>query len=333
MKKLLLILLCLPMIGFGQIINDDKAQINPLTGIYNSVNNLEQIEVSKDQFSVVNFEPDCTTDFWTITLDGIIQKWSLINGAISADTVVFDTDSLTSLSYCGTGQPTFYCGAFPNYNIKYYDQATNSWLTLPTNFRPINNGGHNSHQYYMSLLGTSGQSMKELYYSDGINFSLIDVLDSIFYFSVADISVDNLGRAWVFVGYPDTYAGGTITTELRVYDSTGLILSYPISFNSTGAYGSFFLNNNLYFGQAGSHSIYPILIGGGSAQLGTPISFPYLNFGDMASCQDNVTGMTTNNTTKLISVKDILGRETRQTNQLLFYIYDDGTVEKRIIIE
>jgi len=37
---------------------------------------------------------------------------------------------------------------------------------------------------------------------------------------------------------------------------------------------------------------------------------------------------------KLIRIVDILGRETkRKTNQPLFYIYDDGTVEKRIVIE
>ena len=36
---------------------------------------------------------------------------------------------------------------------------------------------------------------------------------------------------------------------------------------------------------------------------------------------------------KLLKVTDLLGRETKQTNQPLFYIYDDGTVEKRIIIE
>ena len=36
---------------------------------------------------------------------------------------------------------------------------------------------------------------------------------------------------------------------------------------------------------------------------------------------------------ELITVTDLLGRETKQTNQTLFYIYDDGTVEKRIIIE
>jgi len=36
---------------------------------------------------------------------------------------------------------------------------------------------------------------------------------------------------------------------------------------------------------------------------------------------------------KLQKTVDILGRETQQTNQPLFYIYDDGTVEKRIVIE
>jgi hypothetical protein len=37
---------------------------------------------------------------------------------------------------------------------------------------------------------------------------------------------------------------------------------------------------------------------------------------------------------KLLKVTDILGRKTKEkTNQPLFYIYDDGTVEKRIVIE
>ena len=40
------------------------------------------------------------------------------------------------------------------------------------------------------------------------------------------------------------------------------------------------------------------------------------------------------NTNKQLKYKiDLLGRETKQTNQPLFYIYDDGTVEKRIVIE
>jgi hypothetical protein len=38
-------------------------------------------------------------------------------------------------------------------------------------------------------------------------------------------------------------------------------------------------------------------------------------------------------TKELLKVTDLLGRETKQTNQPLFYIYDDGTVEKQIIVE
>ena len=36
---------------------------------------------------------------------------------------------------------------------------------------------------------------------------------------------------------------------------------------------------------------------------------------------------------ELLKVTDLFGRETKQTNQPLFYIYDDGTVEKKIILE
>ena len=36
---------------------------------------------------------------------------------------------------------------------------------------------------------------------------------------------------------------------------------------------------------------------------------------------------------ELLKVTDLLGRETKQTNQSLFYIYGDGSIEKRIIIE
>ena len=36
---------------------------------------------------------------------------------------------------------------------------------------------------------------------------------------------------------------------------------------------------------------------------------------------------------ELLKVTDLLGRETKQTNHPLFYIFDDGTVEKRIVIE
>ena len=42
---------------------------------------------------------------------------------------------------------------------------------------------------------------------------------------------------------------------------------------------------------------------------------------------------TINTEKTLLRVTDLLGRKTKQTNQPLFYIYDDGTVDKRIVIE
>ena len=38
-------------------------------------------------------------------------------------------------------------------------------------------------------------------------------------------------------------------------------------------------------------------------------------------------------TKKIIKIIDLLGKASKQTNQPLFYIYDDGTVEKRIVVE
>ena len=41
-----------------------------------------------------------------------------------------------------------------------------------------------------------------------------------------------------------------------------------------------------------------------------------------------------NANTKLIKIVDVLGRETPyQKNTPLFYLYEEGTIEKRIIIE
>lgn len=36
---------------------------------------------------------------------------------------------------------------------------------------------------------------------------------------------------------------------------------------------------------------------------------------------------------KLLKVTDLLGRETKPTNQPLIYMYDDGTIEKKIVLE
>jgi len=54
-------------------------------------------------------------------------------------------------------------------------------------------------------------------------------------------------------------------------------------------------------------------------------------FSNNCSGTTGIEGHTTNK--KILKVTDLLGRETKQTNKPLFYIFDDGTVEKRIVIE
>ena len=58
---------------------------------------------------------------------------------------------------------------------------------------------------------------------------------------------------------------------------------------------------------------------------------PQHYFSNNCSGTTSIQEHTTNK--ELLKVTDILGRKTKQTNQPLFYIYDDGTVEKRIVIE
>jgi hypothetical protein len=55
------------------------------------------------------------------------------------------------------------------------------------------------------------------------------------------------------------------------------------------------------------------------------------HFSNNCSGTTGVKEQTTNK--ELLKVTDLLGGATKQTNQPLFYIYDDGTVEKRIVIE
>ena len=58
---------------------------------------------------------------------------------------------------------------------------------------------------------------------------------------------------------------------------------------------------------------------------------PQHYFSNNCSGTTEIQEQTTNK--ELLKVTDLLGRETKATNQLLFYIYNDGTVEKKVVIE
>jgi len=65
------------------------------------------------------------------------------------------------------------------------------------------------------------------------------------------------------------------------------------------------------------------------AQYKLPLLAPDGNYCPSATSISEI-----NTNSELIKVIDILGREVKgKKNELLFYIYDDGTVEKKIVIE
>ena len=148
----------------------------------------------------------------------------------------------------------------------------------------------------------------------------------------------------------------TITFELRdnnsnVIDDTTLNLvpgqqtinlnfNIPIGNNlQLGVSNGALSNLGLY--RNNSNSNYPYNIASainitGSSAGTNPLSYYYF-FYDIeliVPCLDFTNEINeVINTSKLIKIIDVLGREKKQTNQLLFYIYNDGTVEKKIIIE
>jgi|TARA_B110000908_G_scaffold18497_1_gene20784 hypothetical protein len=93
--------------------------------------------------------------------------------------------------------------------------------------------------------------------------------------------------------------------------------------------------NNAFFGSTVNQTIDGGYIISGNRKLGNDFDACLIK----TDGNGNLTSMfniSLPNTTKgrLLKVIDVLGRETKgKKNQPLFYIYDDGTVEKRIVIE
>ena len=94
--------------------------------------------------------------------------------------------------------------------------------------------------------------------------------------------------------------------EFSIFDSDGLCCNFGSgSYNITDVNGNIIISGASFWGKESS-------------------AFEILTLTSIKEYRDNK---------KLLKITDLLGRETKQTNQPLFYIYDDGTVEKRIVIE
>ena len=120
-------------------------------------------------------------------------------------------------------------------------------------------------------------------------------------------------------------SNNTALTELFCYDNQLTSLDVRNGNNMNFTYFFTHLNPNLYCinvdDDAWSTANWTV------GNAGIDPQHYFSNNCTPSAIQENTTNK------ELIKITDLLGRETKQTNQPLFYIYDDGTVEKRIVIE
>ena len=169
------------------------------------------------------------------------------------------------------------------------------------------------------MLMSIGQTVPNECDSVIINFNQIDTVSSPDLIYI-DVQVFGFGPS---VGYPgfillnsvdDTIANENLNTALNVYTLMPnaietrfleVVQNFSLPFS-----GTMHLVDSWFAGNPVTECVYPFNIS---------ISPADINEIDKSR--------------NVIKVTDLLGRETKHTNQPLFYIYNDGTVEKRIVIE
>ncbi len=251
---------------------ETKQCFNVLNGTLEQSQKPEQAVMPSKNIKSSTFNCDCSSDFFTVNNTGEIQQWSLNNNAVTGGSIILTGAKRGGLAYCGPDEArTFYCANYPNHELIYYDTLGNNWITIPTPFDALNNGGFRNDQYYMGYTNS-------LHHYDGTNFSVVAQFNSE-QLTVYDIAVDTLGQAWVFTG--PSFAN---TTKLKVYNKNGLVTSYNFTLSTSGAYGAFFIGDQLYLAQSVGSRIVPVNINGTSVTLGADIFFPNSSFADIASC-------------------------------------------------
>ena len=323
MKKLLLILLCLPLIGFGQLTmipdaNFEQALINLGydTGVPNGSVPTAAIDTAID----LNISSMNISD-----LTGIEEFTSLV-------TLSCRDNQLTSLDLSSnTNLVTLSCS---NNQLTSLDLSSNIALT------EVRVGANQlislniSNNINLEELWCYENELTSLDLSNNTNLTRLSCIDN----QLTSLDVSNniaLDRLAVYLNQLTCLdvSNNTVLTEL-------LCFCNPLEQLNTKN-GNW---QNMFVGTFSDEPELPFYDNLLCAEV-DDITFAntYWEFGSFTSLNTNcnytnpciipsaIKEQTTNKA--LHKVTDLLGRETKGPNQPLFYIYDDGTVEKRIVIE
>ena len=219
------------------------------------------------------------------------------------------TNQLTSLDLRNGNNTNMDISADSNPNLTCIDVDDASWST--SNWTVANGNIDSQH-----------------YFSNDCSSVPYDCTDSL---EVTDVIIDNTN----------------LTMNIAIYNGYNSFLNYPhvaftidangdtIQTGNMNLFGAFNYDTTWYNYSISSPSLFPTY----------PLTSYFVYTSSLTFMSDtcvliyNSTPTTIlypsyNNEKEIIKVTDLLGRETKGTkNEVLFYIYDDGTVEKRIVIE
>ena len=296
MKKLLLILLCLPMIGFGQNVNIPDAQFKAYLVGNTAINTNGDTEIQLSEANAFNGTINCS--YLNISdLTGIETFTALTELECFANQLtILDVSNNTALEVlsCKYNQLTS-LDVSNNTALTYLDCEPAGIFNQLTSLDISNNINLNTlicpNNQISSLDVSQNTALTSLSCSN-------NQLDSL------DVS-NNTNLVWL-----DCNNNQLTSLDIRNGNNTNIIFFKCES------------NPNLYCINVDDPTW--------STSNWTDIDSQHY-FSTNCPPPSSIQEHTTNK--KLLKVTDLLGRETKQINQPLFYIYDDGTVEKRIVIE
>ena len=309
MKKLLLILLCLPMIGFGQqtYVPDDVFEEYIETNFPLADNG-----VANDDY-VLTAGLDASD--WGFGM--MLSPTSLSSPIISDFTGIEDFVELQAISITNLNMTTidFSQAQFSESYFNVYNGSITiescpllQELILPSDSINLY---LNANTYLQSIIFQNQTYINNRGSSQGVRIMGCSSL----------LSIDMSNILGVFNGSQLNILSNPSLSQLN--------LKNGFCYNWGGVYiGS---NPNLFCVQVDDTNYSTISANWSWSELDWQNQNNLYSYSTNCGWPSAIQEHTTNK--ELLKVTDLLGRETKQTNQPLFYLYDDGTVEKRITIE
>ena len=343
MKKLLLILLCLPMIGLGQIFTHKVDSVIVYAKDSITLNQIRKNKI-ESTYDANNNQTLYTYFTWVVNTNSWIEsnkRESTYDANNNQTLYTYFTWDVSNNSWIESNKTESTYDANNNQtlrNIFTWDISSNSWIEFSKNEYTYDaNNNQTLHIHFTWDISTNswiGIYKKEYTYDANNNQTLYvrydwdvstnswipqkkiertydtnhnNVQSNNYYWNLTSLT-------WDFTGSGDgNYnLSGLYSQTLGIEQSLLYVYTYnflPVSINIPTGF-----NRNLY-----------VYWGSDSASV---------HCSTLSATSIEGVNSETVSTRELVKIVDLLGRKTKEKrNTPLFYIFDDGTVEKKIIIE